>query len=83
MAYEVVWSPKSVDGLNDLEKSVRRRIVRKVEELKPSPHHFAERLSAIAAWKLRVGDYRVILDIDDGKKEIHVLKVGHRKKVYK
>jgi len=34
-------------------------------------------------YRLRVGDYRVILDIDEGNLFILVIKIGHRKKIYK
>jgi mRNA interferase RelE/StbE len=36
----------------------------------------------IADFRLRVGNYRVLFDVDWEKKEIHILKVGHRKEVY-
>ncbi len=35
------------------------------------------------AWKIRIGDYKAILDVKETEKEIRVLKVGHRKNVYK
>ena len=83
MAYEVIWSPKSLDGLRGLDRQIRQRIVRKTEELKWAPYHFVEKLTDVDAWKLRVGNYRAILDIDEKAKRIEVLKVGHRKQVYK
>ena len=36
----------------------------------------------IADYRLRVGNYRVLFDVDWSKKEIHVLKIGHRRDVY-
>jgi len=36
-----------------------------------------------SGYRLRVGDYRVILDIDEGNLIILVIKIGHRKKIYK
>lgn len=83
MAYEIVWSPKSKDGLKELKPDVIARIITKVQELELAPHHFIEKLTGINCWKLRVGDYRILLDIDEQKKEIQILKVGHRKNVYK
>jgi len=83
MAYKITWSPKSLEDLKGLERDVRLRIIRKVENLKLAPYHFIERLTDCAAWKLKVGDYRVILDIGENKKEVIVLKVSHRKNIYK
>jgi mRNA-degrading endonuclease RelE of RelBE toxin-antitoxin system len=39
-------------------------------------------LEEIDGFKLRVGDYRAIIDVDNSTKTIKVLKVGHRKNVY-
>ena len=36
----------------------------------------------IADYRLRVGNYRILFDVDWGKKEIHILKVGHRRDIY-
>ena len=83
MAYEIIWSPKSKEDLKEIVPELAKRIIIKVEELKLAPHHFIERLTEVNCWKLRVGDYRILLDINEQKKEIHVLKVGHRKNVYK
>ncbi len=83
MAYKITWSPKSKEGFRGLSREIARRIIRKVDELKLSPYHFIEKLTDANCWKLRVGDYRVLMDINEKKKEIEVLKVGHRKKVYK
>ncbi len=83
MAYEVVWSPKSRDDLKKLEAGMALRVIKKVEELKLAPYHFIEKMTDANCWKLRIGDYRVLLDVGEQKKQIHVLKVGHRKNVYK
>jgi len=81
--YSLVWSPKSQQDLAALEKAIVLRIVNRLEQVKHTPYHFAEHLTDIRAWKLRIGDYRVIMDIDEAEKTIFVLKVGHRKNIYK
>lgn len=50
---------------------------------KSEPHHFFERLVGRNDYKLRIGDYRVIADINDSSKRIEITLIGHRKKVYK
>lgn len=52
-------------------------------DTKENPHHFFERLRGRNDYRLRVGDYRVIADIDDERKRIEVTLIGHRKSVYK
>jgi len=72
-----------MDDLAALDKEASIRIVGRMEQVRHTPYHFAEHLTDVQAWKIRVGDYRVIIDIDEPKKEIYVLKIGHRKNIYK
>jgi mRNA interferase RelE/StbE len=81
--YAVIWSPAAQKELAELEKELVRRIGERVEQIKYSPYHFIDRLTDADAWRLRVGDYRVILDINEERKELVILKVGHRKNIYK
>jgi mRNA interferase RelE/StbE len=81
--YTISWSPKAQDDLSSLDREIVVRIIDRIEKIKYTPYHFIEKLADIAAWKLRVGDYRVILDINEKEKTIEVLKIGHRKNIYK
>ena len=83
MAYSVIWSPKSKEGLRGLGPETARRIIKKVVELELAPHHFLEKMTDVNCWKLRIGDYRILIDIDESNKKIEVLKAGHRKNIYK
>ncbi len=83
MAYSIVWSPKSKECFKNLDPETARRVIKKVVELELAPYHFVEKLTDVNCWKLRVGDYRVLMDINEQKKLIEVLKIGHRKNVYK
>jgi mRNA interferase RelE/StbE len=71
--------------LSKLEKSVRQRIVEKLNFylLQKDPLKFAEKLtdSHFGEWRFRIGEYRVIFDIDEDK--IIILKIGHRENIYK
>lgn len=83
MPYCVIWDPKAEDDLKSTPSEIAKRIIKKVIELELTPYHFVEKLTDVDCWKLRVGDYRVLMDIDEEKKQILVLKVGHRKNIYK
>ena len=65
-----------------LDKNISARIISKVESIKENPFHFVHHLSGVTLYSLRVGDYRVILDIEKQKMVIFVVKIGHRRKVY-
>jgi mRNA interferase RelE/StbE len=67
-------------ALERLPTKLGQRILKKLQASKKNPFFFFERLSVRVEYKLRVGDYRVIADIDKGT--IRVLHVGHRKNVY-
>jgi mRNA interferase RelE/StbE len=83
MTYELVWTPKSLQRLRELDRKTALRIVEKLERAKEFPHHFFIKLNEVDSWRMRVGDYRVICFIDEKEKKLVVETVGHRKKIYK
>ncbi|MFH1199695.1 MAG: type II toxin-antitoxin system RelE/ParE family toxin [Candidatus Micrarchaeota archaeon] len=66
-----------------LPKELRQRIFEKAAAAKENPEHFFKRLEGRPDYKLRVGDYRLIADIDHGRQRIEVTLIDHRKRVYK
>lgn len=83
MGYKINWDKKVYDKLHKLEPIVARRIVKLVKEFSIDPQSKEiKRLKGESAFRLRAGDYRIIIDIDDGKKNINVLRIGHRKNIY-
>lgn len=42
-----------------------------------------KKLQQVGAWRIRVGDYRVVYEIDDGARLVTVVKIGHRRDVYR
>ena len=84
MSFELRYHPdvKSID-IPPLDAKLRARIRKAIEtRLTEAPHLYGEplRKTLRGYWKLRVGDYRVIFRI--GGKEVRILGVIHRKKVY-
>ena len=61
---------------------LRNRIISKVEMIKDSPYRFVKHLEGVPLFSLRVGDYRIIMDISSSKMIILVLRIGSRKNVY-
>jgi mRNA interferase RelE/StbE len=82
MKYSISWTENSHKELERLPILVQRAIVKKVDEAAASPAHYFTKLVGREEYKLRVGDYRVLADIQQGKLIILVLEVGHRKNVY-
>ena len=81
--FEVEYSEESLFQLRGLDVSVSKRIIRKIESTRSDPHRFFVRLVGRTEYKLRVGDYRVIVDIEENRRVIVVRSLGHRKNVYK
>ena len=80
--YSIIFEKKALDFINKLEREIKERIWNKLQQCKENPFHFLEHLEEIVGFKLRVGDYRLIIDVDNQTKTLHVLKVGHRKNIY-
>ena len=66
-------------------KADRQRIVERLQALAVSPRaQGAEKLAGYAdRYRVRQGNYRIIYLIDDGRREITIFKIGHRKDVYR
>lgn len=81
--YELIFDSKAIEFLEKAEKKLSKRIWDKIISTKQYPYHFFKRLEGRKDYKLRIGDYRVIADIDDNKKKIEIILIGHRKNIYK
>lgn len=83
MPYVWILDKKATTALEDLPKEIQRRMIEKLDKSKVSPFKYFIRLKGRTDYKLRVGDYRAIADINTKELRIEVTKVGHRKNVYK
>ena len=82
MSYQVGFDEEAIKFLEKLPSNTKKRIYAKIISTKENPHHFFERLTDRTDYRLRVGDYRVIADLDDSNMLIKVILIGHRKNVY-
>jgi mRNA interferase RelE/StbE len=64
-----------------LQRSIGMRIQKSLKILEQSPE-VGEQLKPSKFWKIRVGDYRVIYEVDRSSNRVIILFVGHRKNVY-
>ena len=81
--YELVFDSKALEFLEKLQTKIRLRISNKIFSSKENPLRFFERLEGRKDYKLRVGDYRVIADINMSEKRIEITHVGHRRNIYR
>ncbi len=85
MHYSVLFSPSAERDLTALDKPVQRRVMAKIEALgeNPRPAGVTKLQGEADAWRIRVGDYRVLYIIEDGRLVVLVVKIGHRREVYR
>ncbi len=85
MRYEIIIKPAAEKNLDKIPRSARRRIADALEELRngPRPSGVVKLAGAENLWRIRIGDYRVVYEIDDARAIVSVLRVAHRKDVYR
>ncbi len=88
MGWSVEVSDIAERQFRKLDRQVRRRILDwlddRIEGCK-NPRHFGEALKGGRAglWRYRIGDYRVICEIQDRRLVVLALAVGHRREIYR
>ena len=84
MSYRVII-PKSL--LKELDRLPARDLTRtlsQLTELENNPRYpGTKKLSGRDAWQIRVGDYRVIYEINDTEKTVVLIRIRHRRDVYR
>ena len=81
--YQVIFTPKAEKQLKKLSKEVQVRIINALKRIRIKPELHLTKLVDDPSYKFRVGDYRLFIDIINNKLILLVVKVGHRRNVYK
>ena len=81
--FEIEFSKSAEKQLLRLEKDIQRRVISTLERIRVRPYPHVKKLVGSPYFRLRVGDYRVILDIKENKLLIFVVELGHRSNIYK
>lgn len=84
--WTIDFDPRARADFAKLDKPVQQRIVKCLRRLQGNPRAHGAALQGETLgnyWKYRVGDYRVIADIQDRKLTVLVVKIGHRSEVYR
>lgn len=81
MRYRIMWDPKALEFLRKLPENIADRIVKRVSLLQDKPFRFLDSFGD--TFKLRIGDYRALVDIDEKSKIILIRVLGHRRNIYK
>jgi mRNA interferase RelE/StbE len=83
MSYNLVYTRRAVKDIQKIEPTVKKRIGNTLLRYKEDPIRYSRKIinSDHGSYRFRIGDYRVIFDLE--KDDIVVLRIGHRKEIYK
>jgi mRNA interferase RelE/StbE len=82
--YRLLTKPSAAKELEALPTKDRRKVITKIEALAVEPRpHGCEKLSGQEQYRVRQGNYRVVYGIDDAARTVLVVKIGHRRDVYR
>ena len=82
--YTTRLSRQAQKEFDRLDRTLQTRIIKKLKSLEPDPRGLdALKMSGSSSWRVRVGDYRIIYDIQDQVLIVLVLKIGHRREIYR
>ena len=83
MTWQVIWSEKSLRQLEKIDKKNAQKIYDMVLDCIEDPFRMVLRLTNSPFYRLRVGNYRVILDLQQSKMIIFVIETDYRGRIYK
>ena len=85
MTYGIKFKKSSLKELECLERKTQQKIISAIESLTlcPTPHGSLKLTAPVPLWRIRVGSYRVLYEINNDVLIIHVIKIVHRKDAYR
>jgi mRNA interferase RelE/StbE len=85
MRYKVEFTASALREFRALDRQIQRRIAAKISELTENPLQAgAKKFHGEADhWRIRVGDYRIIYRVEKHRVVIVVVRIGHRREVYR
>ncbi len=80
--FQIEITETAKNFLKKLQKKDAEIILNKIYSIRENPFRYLKRLQGEKLWRLRIGDYRAIVDVIVSINKIVVLRIGHRKNVY-
>ena len=81
--YNLVYTNRAVKDIKKLPPDIKKRIGKTLLRYQQDPLNYSETLTdqRLGAYRFRIGDYRVIFDLEE--RDIIILRVGHRRDIYR
>jgi mRNA interferase RelE/StbE len=84
MSYSIVLKDSAERELSRLPSSLHARVIKKLRSLESNPRPSGmKKLQGHQGYRIRVGDYRILFEVDDRERRVYVYSVAHRKEVYR
>jgi len=82
--YKIELRRKAQNSLDKLPKNDFEAIISDVRKLADNPRpKGVEKIKIAGLWRIRQGDYRIVYAIDDSQKLVTILRIGHRREIYR
>lgn len=85
MSYSVEFTTAAARQVKKLPRPARERLLSAIEKLgdDPRPPGCTKLVGEETAWRLRVGDYRIVYDVFDDVLTVLIVRAGHRREIYR
>ena len=83
MSYALKWHPIAYKTLTKLPKDIIQRVINKFDNVVVEPFRYLEHFEGSRLYKLRIGDYRALIEVDLNNQLLLVKVFDHRSRVYK
>ncbi len=81
--YSIIFSDLAKKQFSKLNTEIKERVVAVIKRCRIRPYTYVKKIIGSTHYRLRAGDYRIVVDIKDNKLEIIVIEIDHRKRIYK
>ena len=82
--YRITIKKSAAKELEEIRKRDLRKIVKRIQSLAENPRpHGSQKLSRKEQYRIRQGDYRIVYSIEDEDSLIDIVKIGHRREIYR
>lgn len=83
MIYKIEFSKQATKFIRNLQEDIKERIKSKFSDVSLDPFRFLEHFEGDGCYKLRIGDFRALIDIDIERKILFVRAFDKRGRIYK
>jgi len=82
--YKITIKKSAAKELEDIAKKDLRKIIKRIQSLGQNPRpDGSQKLSGKEQYRVRPGDYRIVYSIEDQDRIIDIIKIGHRREIYR